>query len=175
MDTKHRNKLIWMNILLAVLLASIGMVWFFSNQVGPESHVGSRMIARSLQDFTSDYFTINPTDTFWRINLEAIVRKFAHIFEYALVGLVMCCFLNVLTRRVWLAGLISIIIVPILGYIDEFNQQFTFDRTPSWFDVHVDITGAIIGILLATLFFYIFNYVRKLKRRIKELEEANRQ
>ena len=70
-----------------------------------------------------------------------IVRKLAHLTEYAILGvLAMRSFWN---SRAVLASLLTVIAV---AAADEFFQSFNPARTGSPVDVAIDITGGILAI-----------------------------
>lgn len=158
-------------LLLLMLVIATSATWLFSAQSAGDSNAWSRQVVQSIEKQTAYYFTINPGDTFWNVTLNQIIRKVAHFTEYAVIGLLLCLLLNLFLRRAWLAGLLSLAISPVFAYIDEYHQKFSFNRTPQWFDVYVDWSGAVAGILLVTLLFMIANHVRGLHREIRRLRD----
>ncbi|MGE5417245.1 MAG: VanZ family protein [Acidobacteriota bacterium] len=165
------RKAVWVCILFVLLVTAIGFIGYFSSQSGLESHSYSRPIAGSLGRYIDKYINTSSQDAFmWLVNLEAIVRKFAHLFEYTVLGVIVCSLLNVLTQRIWLAAFTAFLASPIIAFLDELNQKLGLSRTPSWFDVKIDTAGALIGIILATAFFLILTKIENLKCRIVELE-----
>ncbi|MGE5403945.1 MAG: VanZ family protein [Candidatus Saccharibacteria bacterium] len=159
------------SILFILFVTAIGFIGYFSSQTGLESHSFSRPLAGSLGGCIDKYINRNsPGEIMWLVNLEAIVRKLAHLLEYTVLGVIACSLLNVLTQRVWLAAFTALLTSPIIAFLDELNQKFSYARTPSWFDVKIDTTGALIGVILVTAFFLIFTKIEKLKCRIAELE-----
>lgn len=174
---KEMNKYRWLLIVLmmVMLLITLAMIWYFTNQNGQVSHVKSTEIAINIKNTLAKNFKINETDYFWRYNMEELVRKGAHFIEFMILGLIACTLFNLLfLRRVWLSANISLVLCFIYACLDEYRQCFVSERTPCWFDVKVDVSGAFIGIVMITIIFLNLWYIHKLKTRIVELEKQRR-
>jgi VanZ family protein len=84
-----------------------------------------------------------------------IIRKCAHLSEYAILALLLLrasiCMTNlkrltlILYASVWIACFL-------VAVTDEFHQTFVMSRGPSARDVMIDSVGAIFGLLIATIF-----------------------
>ena len=74
--------------------------------------------------------------------VQLIVRKCAHLTEYAILAAFLCRAL----RQTRLSG--AFIIAALYAVLDEFHQSFVSTRTASGWDVLVDCIGALIGVLL---------------------------
>jgi VanZ family protein len=75
-------------------------------------------------------------------------HKFAHIIEYAILGVLIYRALkeeNISRKE---AVIYAIIIAAFYGFTDEFHQSFTPHRTTRLRDVIIDTLGAIAGILI---------------------------
>lgn len=77
---------------------------------------------------------------------EFLFRKTAHLFVYAVLGILVYASMGYRkvhwTRRV----IISLIVVAAIAGTDEYIQQFSKDRTSSVRDVGVDLLGGAAGI-----------------------------
>lgn len=85
-------------------------------------------------------------------NLNKIVRKFAHNFEYLILAILILNYIRVtkgLTSRK--DYLIAIIIAFLYACTDEYHQTFVDGRTGQFIDVLIDTLGASIGSLLVLL------------------------
>ena len=73
-----------------------------------------------------------------------LIKKSSHFAAYALLG-------GLLLRadRRWAA---SLIIAALYALSDEWHQSFIPGRTPTSFDVLIDVLGAAAGIVIARLF-----------------------
>jgi len=82
--------------------------------------------------------------------VQFVVRKMAHVSEYAVLSLFIFRALVNTTRRARFAGavLITLLISGAFAASDEFHQSFVPSRTSSVRDVMIDITGAIFGMTI---------------------------
>jgi VanZ family protein len=75
---------------------------------------------------------------------QSIIRKFAHVFEYGVLGvLAFRAFRSLRLRVLW-----SVLLVAVIAVIDEFNQSFNPARTSTPWDVALDVTGGILAIVM---------------------------
>lgn len=156
---------------MVILLLLVMVSWQLSSESDFQSNDASMRIAEKIVNHLDKYFDINRGDTFWKVTFNELLRKAAHFVEYALIGAVICLLLNVVLRRTWLAAVLSILVSPVFGIVDEYHQMFAPMRTPRFFDICIDTIGALTGVLFVTIFAIVFTYIRKLKHRIKELEK----
>ena len=82
--------------------------------------------------------------------VQFVIRKTAHVSEYAVLSLLIFRALANTTRQARLAGaaLITLLISGAFAASDEFHQSFVPSRTSSVRDVMIDITGAIFGMMI---------------------------
>lgn len=71
--------------------------------------------------------------------VEFVIRKSAHFFLFGLVALGFYAILSKIRYRFFLALLFTLV----LAIADEYHQQLTGGRTPSWQDVFLDMCGAL--------------------------------
>ena len=71
-----------------------------------------------------------------------VIRKFAHLFEYGVLGLLAIRAFS--TERV--RPILAIAFVALTACVDELNQSFNPGRTSSPWDVLLDVLGASLGI-----------------------------
>jgi len=81
-----------------------------------------------------------------------LIRKAAHVFEYAVLGLLAYRALRFAEVR----PIIAILFVGLIAAVDELNQSFNPARTSSPWDVGLDVLGGIIGIGI-----YIWLFTRR--------------
>ncbi|OCZ49459.1 VanZ family protein [Dehalobacter sp. TeCB1] len=165
------KRVIWTIGLFILLVLLVVVSWKLSSQTGTQSNQLSMRIADQMIDRLDKYFDLNRLDTFWKVTFNQLLRKAAHFMEYTVIGSVMCIMLNVAFKRALPAAAVSVIISPLFGFIDEYHQRFAPERTPRLLDIYIDTAGVLTGVILITVFFLVLNYIRKLKGRIKELEE----
>ena len=82
------------------------------------------------------------------LTAHAVVRKLAHLTEYAVLGVLVLRALDVPGRA--LGWLIVVSLLCCAGYaaLDEFHQTFVPSRTGSPLDVALDTSGAALGLAL---------------------------
>ena len=79
-----------------------------------------------------------------------IIRKLAHLTEYAVLGFLACrAFFETAVRRRWV--IFSTLLVLAIAVIDETNQSFNPERTGSPIDVLIDLSGGFAAIAIAYL------------------------
>ena len=71
---------------------------------------------------------------------DLVLRKLAHLTEYALLG----AFLQRALARPWLAVLVG----GLYALSDEIHQHFVPGRHAAWYDVASDTIGVTIGVVL---------------------------
>ena len=86
-----------------------------------------------------------------------IVRKFAHFFEYAVLGFLIGCALFLSRRR--FSPVISVICSALYSVSDEIHQYFVPGRACRIFDVGVDTLGALTGTLILAFIILIVNSI----------------
>ncbi|AHF10343.1 MULTISPECIES: VanZ family protein [Dehalobacter] len=160
--------------LFIVLVFLVFLSWKLSSQTGTQSNHLSIRIADQMIDWLDRYFDLDRGDMFWKVTFNQLLRKAAHFIEYALIGTVMCIMLNIAFNRVVPAAVFSVLLSPLFGIIDEYHQRFSAMRTSRILDICIDTAGVLTGVLLVTLLFGIVHYIKKLKRRIWELEQRNK-
>lgn len=86
-----------------------------------------------------------------------IVRKFAHFFEYAVLGFLIGCALFLSRRR--FSPITAVICSALYSISDEIHQYFVPGRACRIFDVGVDTLGALTGTLILALIILIINSI----------------
>lgn len=94
--------------------------------------------------------------------VEFLIRKVAHFSSYFIMGVFLW-----LTNFNKIKGytfnfLYSWLSATGLAALDEFHQQLTGGRTPLIDDVMIDSCGALVGIILSMMLFYIIKKRKKL-------------
>ena len=71
---------------------------------------------------------------------DLVLRKIAHLTEYAILG--------ALLQRALARPALAITIGGLYAVTDEFHQHFVRGRHAAWYDVAIDTVGVAIGVLL---------------------------
>lgn len=86
-----------------------------------------------------------------------IVRKFAHFFEYAVLGFLIGCAFFLSRRR--FSPITAVICSALYSISDEIHQYFVPGRACRIFDVGVDTLGALTGTLILAFIILIVNSI----------------
>ncbi len=115
---------------------------------GPVSYGSSEVVAR----FVKELMAFMGDNNYCVTTIDMIIRKLAHFSEYMLLTVLLSIgFLNI-TKRKWFPLLISGFIGFTVSLLDEgFVQAFT-SRNSSLFDVLVDCSGIMAGLLVIFLY-----------------------
>lgn len=144
-------------VLISICFLCFGFILFNSSQISTISNTRSKEVVNEVIKVASKtkggqilLSKVNETE------LNLIVRKIAHAFEFFLLGIVLCFtfrYFKIDDNNVLIYTLFTVLFVAV---IDEFFQIFIQNRTSSVVDVLIDFGG---GILANTLFF-IFSSAR---------------
>ena len=81
--------------------------------------------------------------------LHALIRKFAHVFEYLVLGLLLVRALHAEGLRGGALAATAVVVGVAYAALDETHQAFVPSRTASPADVAVDAIGVLAGVGLA--------------------------
>ena len=144
-----KNKKI--KILLHIMVVAwVCVIFMLSLQ---EGDVSSNLRNNIVQDIIGEQDNINDVNSFSAI--KTIVRKSAHVTEYAILAILLC-FNITKTKYRYIFVLLTGICV---ASTDEFIQTFVEGRGGSVTDVFIDSIGLFLGIVI----FVILSKLRKKK------------
>ena len=141
----------------------IGFIWSNSAKTGEESGEMSSQVQELIVE-VFEQIDIDPPTT------EHTVRKGAHFFEYFVLGALLSIdiifiFSLFMRRRFFFGGLMIFISLPvsfIVALVDEFVvQKATEGRGPSFVDVLIDMSGALLAALCAI---FVLSLIRRALR-----------
>lgn len=145
---KTEKTILWLLIVLWMLV-----IFLFSSQNGDESgQLSQGFLRKFILCFLPDNMNSNTVDF-----LEYILRKCAHMTEYAVLGILISLQIRLyqLFRQEWKKILSAVISVMIYASTDEIHQLFIGGRTGRFTDVLIDTCGGLIGALLIYLIWKI--------------------
>lgn len=142
-----------------LLVAWMILVFWFSSQVGDESSSTSgNTIRRIVTFFNSDissYDLENIVNTF-----QPITRKIAHLTLYTMGGFLIYNFIYRFRFNKNKKIVLSLIIGVLYAMTDEIHQYFVPGRSSKVFDVLIDSTGIILGIIIFILLLKIISVIK---------------
>jgi VanZ family protein len=120
----------------------MGFIFYMSSQSGYKSNKVSENIVRKVD--TQVQKNTDKEFNFKQINL--IIRKNAHFFEYAVLAGLIYNLLRVICFKY--INIISFSICLLYSISDEIHQGFVPGRTSRLFDVFIDSLGAVFALLV---------------------------
>ena len=148
-------------ISLAVTLGIMVLIFLLSSQPGTQSGaLSEQVLNRVEQSGTADVLI----PVWFSANLQANVRKWAHVYIYAALGVSM-----MVTAITWAwgrtlprCGIMAALACTAFAASDEFHQFFVPGRAMLATDVGVDALGFVPGILLAG---FVAWWVRRCRKK----------
>ena len=141
----------WISFALVVLV--ILFIWDNSLQKDISSDGLSLTITQWLSPIL---YKLGITGDMWSLN--RIVRKLAHVFEFAVLGGCLYVALHQFNREY--AGLKVIAIGLVIAILDECLQLTSIGRHASIRDVAIDTAGVIIGVAVVQVILSIYRRIR---------------
>ncbi len=121
-------------------------IFFMSAMPGDVSGEQSGMVAEIVEEVLEELGVSYPASS--PVSLELLVRKGAHMTEYAILFFLYRRALRLSGAK--RPGLFALALCALYAASDEFHQMFTEDRGPSPVDVAIDTAGAaLMGGVLA--------------------------
>jgi len=124
---------------------------------GPVSYGASEVIAsavKKLMAFIGD-------DNYTVSTIDIIIRKLAHFIEYLMLAVLLSIGFSNIMRNKWLSLLLSGFIGFTVSLLDEGFIQAASNRNSSIFDVFIDLSGIVTGMIVLTLFFALTVRLKK--------------
>ena len=167
---KKTNTIRRILIYLIFISIPICIIFFFSNQAGPQSYGLSNRLSTYIAVKWNQIFSLNLSD----VNLKLLItslymptRKLAHIIEYTTLGLFAFAGMYLLQRRVKLSGIIiTILLIIFIASFDEIHQFYVLQRGSHITDVYIDVISGTVGVYL---FIIIKDFCRKVKYIFKKV------
>ena len=141
----------WISFTLVILV--ILFIWDNSLQNDISSDGLSLMLTQWLSPIL---FKLGISGDMWSLN--RIVRKLAHVFEFAVLGGCLYVALHQFNREY--AGLKVIAIGLVIAVMDECLQLTSIGRNASIRDVAIDTAGVIIGVAIVQIILSIYRRMR---------------
>lgn len=125
-----------------IVLIWAGVIW----QFGSDAYSLDRT-SRFLQPLIN--WLLAGVDLATRYQIHGWVRKSAHFIEYAILALLAfrAALLTAARHRIGTACWVALFLVATLAAADEFRQSLSTARTGSPYDVLIDVTGGVVGLL----------------------------
>ena len=145
------KKKLWM----CIVLLAVNVLFIWGNSLLPGSISGA--ISGWVRDLLA---TVLPGGTAEPGTGHGLLRKMAHFTEFACLGGLLYWLFDTLKKSPWLALPCGMLVAA----LDETIQMFVPDRGPSVWDVGIDTSGVVLGMILLLVGYAI-------KRRKKQAME----
>lgn len=143
---KFKAKLIGKLIFILLILWTI-VIFYFSHQPANKSNEISKSISNVIIESFNDINKVNLSINIK--NLNHIIRKISHFWEYTILGILMYLAsikINIPKKNklIW-----CVLFCILYAITDEVHQAFVPGRGPKVFDVVIDAGGSLFGVLMA--------------------------
>ena len=150
-------------IVLIITLFWMAVIFMFSNQTGDSSSgISDKIVNGAIDIFVPKYDSM-PSDEKKQIfsTLSLIVRKSAHITEYAILAVLVYLFF--LEKNWWFRYFLPVAFVMFYAATDEIHQTFVSGRSGNVIDVGIDTLGAVLIMTLISIVHLIIKRIKKEK------------
>lgn len=150
-------------IVFIIAVFWMAVIFWFSNQNGSSSSGISDKIVNGTIDIFVPKFDSLPSDERKEIyqTLSLIVRKSAHMSEYAILAVLVYLFF--LEKSWWFRYFLPVAFVMIYAATDEIHQTFISGRSGNIIDVGIDTFGAVLIMTLISIVHLIIKRIKKEK------------
>lgn len=140
-------------ILLCVIW--LGIIFYNGTRQGEVSQRSSKEVIKivsrvmSIPSATTDITSIKFSD------VNFYVRKNAHFFQYLILSILICA--AVRQFKLYRSSEIFLVLFLFLLFpvIDEFIQKYIPGRTSNTFDIIIDFSGGILGMLIFNIYYKV--------------------
>lgn len=158
------------NILLSILIISC-ITFIFSNSFmnADQSKEESSRVVKAIKKAVNTLYKGNPPGKvtyFFKITFNNILRDCAHFLEFLILGILTMLYSNRFKLAVFRRSSLVLLFCIAIALIDETIQFFSPGRAFELYDLVLDGSGSIIGIILILLLHKI-----KETRKYKEIHE----
>ncbi|MBR3252217.1 MAG: VanZ family protein [Erysipelotrichaceae bacterium] len=141
----------WVKLLM--LLLWMGLIFFFSAQPAPESEETSNLVAEIVYKIYSFVMAGGGklSQSEFMARYIQPIRKLAHFSEFMILAILI--FINVIEYRKRNVYLVSFVLGTLYAVSDEIHQLFVMNRYCSIYDMMIDASGCLLGIIICHLFY----------------------
>ena len=154
---QKKRKWLWRTLFWALAIGWVAVLFFFSGQTGAESGNLSLWLTHLVQH-------LFPWIPLTADALEHMLRKLAHFSIFALEGFLLCLAMMESFRDKGAGALLSGILCTAVAAANELHQSFIEGRSCEGGDVLIDSAGALLGITVAALAYFLCRRRRRDRR-----------
>ncbi len=148
-------------VLVTLLLAQIFIITTFSSQDAQKSSEISRSVMNKME-WVPDLIPRETAPEDGGISLHLMIRKLAHFYNFFVVGVLLGT-IHLNTKENYKRVLLWAAFGLLIGIADETLQHFIPGRNPKVYDVFVDFSGVLFGMISIKVFLGII-FAKRWKR-----------
>lgn len=158
MQREKKKSYVYLTLSLLWML----IIFLFSQQTGKVSgDLSSSLTYRLLSFVYPSFFKLALAKQLSLLKTShLIIRKIAHMSEYALLWLLWYQYFKSTNKRICHCFWLSLCICFFYACSDEWHQSFIPGRGPSFIDVLIDTSGALC---CSGIYFFFSKYIKKVK------------
>lgn len=130
-------------IIFMICFLWVGYIFYNSSEISKTSNIRSYVITDKIEYILSH--SIHKSVD--KENLNVVVRKCAHMFEYSILSILLCILFDVFNTKKK-DNIYILFLCLLIADLDEFYQSFIKGRTSHVSDVFIDFIGCIVGLIL---------------------------
>ena len=150
-------------VIIFLLAADMITIFAFSAQKAEQSDGTSTGVIRVLAEMFYPGFESLTAEKQQSVvqSLQFVVRKAAHMTEFASLGVLLCAFAFAFGEKLR-CFLLSYLFGVFYAATDEIHQLFVAGRSCQFSDVMIDSFGVLIGM---TVFYFVVKFILAIKRK----------
>lgn len=149
-------------MLILMCCLCVAFIFFNSSKTGVKSNnISEGIVTRVVTMLKeSDYLDSNIIDRIkqegiTKTDLNVLVRKSAHAFEFFLLAVIIFITINFAKINKVESFIYPLFVVLLFAVFDELFQKYVQGRTSSLIDVLIDFSGGIIGTTISNIVFVL--------------------
>ncbi|MFI3200662.1 MAG: VanZ family protein [Eubacteriales bacterium] len=141
---KSRMYVRWIPAIIIMMI-----IFYFSHAPATVSSQTSEAVTSSVLDYFQRWFGVSPFTNALAVGMESVIRKLAHVIEYAMLA--MTFYYAYYSEGRSRKRMIGVTFICSVAYAisDEVHQLFIPGRAGQVIDVLIDTCGVVLGIVFA--------------------------
>lgn len=157
------RKNVYKILFIGLTIIWMGIIFYFSSQTGTQSSsMSGKITDRILHFFVPTFDNLSSEEQIELFNNTSfVIRKLAHYFEYAVLGLFLyLTFYNFMNKKIIVFPL-ALGVGILYAISDEIHQSFIGGRSPMVWDVVIDSCGILTMLLGIEIILTLKNVFKK--------------
>lgn len=169
---KKRTKVILRTVAAVCLVTTCAVIFYMSGMPAKKSSaISKKLTEKEISIFVPEYSEMNKVE---KIIINSTtnyrLRKAAHFTLFAALGFFAAALASSVFKRKFISFIASFGFSVLYAASDEFHQLFVSSRTALVSDVIIDAGGAMAGICIFFLIYFVILLIKNNKLRRKKIE-----